>query len=69
MKKIIKITCIILILLAILLVPIRSVYKDGGTVVYQAVLWEYFDYHIMLYENDRYFEATQFNIFPFKKRL
>ncbi len=44
-KKLI-IGLIITFLLIILLFPFRSVYRDGGTVHYKAVLYEITKYHI-----------------------
>ena len=38
MKKWIKVV-IIIIICAIFFIPIRTVYKDGGTVVYRAILY------------------------------
>lgn len=37
---------IVSVLLLILLFPFRSVYRDGGTVHYKAVLYEVTKYHI-----------------------
>ena len=37
---------IVTLLLLILLFPFRSVYRDGGTVHYKAVLYEVTKYHI-----------------------
>jgi len=37
---------IVIVLLLILLFPFRSVYRDGGTVHYKAVLYEVTKYHI-----------------------
>ena len=37
---------IVIVLLLILLFPFRSVYRDGGTVNYKAVLYEVTKYHI-----------------------
>ena len=43
-KKIIKIAAIIIALL-ILLFPITVHYKDGGTIGYQALLYQIYDVH------------------------
>lgn len=40
------ISLIIIFLLIILLLPVRIVYRDGGTVHYKAVLYEVTKYHI-----------------------
>ena len=45
MKKIIKI--IVCLLAIMLLIPIKSVCKDGGTKVYSAILYDVYDVHIM----------------------
>lgn len=43
-----KLTAIIIltVLLAIMLFPVRIVYRDGGTVCYKATLYEITKYHI-----------------------
>ena len=59
-KKIIVIIIIITLLLCC--IPIK--YKDGGTVSYKAILYSYTKYH-KLQENDAYYDATEFLLFPF----
>ena len=44
MKKVL-VALIILIIILILLVPVRSQQKDGGTVVYRAILYTVYDMH------------------------
>ena len=45
MKKLIKI--IVCLLVVMLLIPIKSVCKDGGTKVYNAILYDVYDVHRM----------------------
>ncbi|MDE5802398.1 MAG: hypothetical protein K2I22_05710 [Lachnospiraceae bacterium] len=63
-KKIIKIAAIIIILL-ILLFPITVRYKDGGTVGYQALLYQVYDVHSMRM-TEGYDEGTIINILGFE---
>ena len=51
MKK--KRTWLILILATVLLFPVRCSYKDGGTVVYRAILYEVADRHTINSETTR----------------
>ena len=51
MKKLIKI--IICLLVVMLLIPIKSVYKDGGTKVYSAILYDVYDVHRIYDYNDQ----------------
>ena len=46
------ITIILLIVAAILVVPIESHYKDGGTVRYNAVLWGVTKHHGITFDSD-----------------
>ena len=66
MKSKKRITKIIILLIAtlFLLFPIKTVYKDGGTVKYQAVLYSYTKYHKII-DADEIYEGTEFEIFPF----
>ena len=65
-----KIVLAILVVLVILLCPFaRFKYKDGGTISYHAILWEYFDYHELTDEFDEegkrvYNEKNVFHFFP-----
>ena len=54
MKKLL--TVILILVLALLLFPIRQQYKDGGSVVYSAVLYEVYDVHAMYIEDHNYSE-------------
>ncbi|MGI6091211.1 MAG: hypothetical protein ACOYEL_07485 [Saccharofermentanales bacterium] len=66
MSKRKKITIIVIIIVIILmLIPIKVRLKDGGTVMYKAVLYSYIEYNIMLGDGDEYYRGKQFNIFPF----
>lgn len=47
MKKVLIAILFILVLLGCLSIPTRYELKDGGTIVYKAVLWEHFDYHTL----------------------
>ena len=47
-----------------MLYSIKYTYKDGGTVSYKAILYSYTKYH-KLQENDAYYDATEFLLFPF----
>ena len=49
MKKLIKI--IVCLLAIMLLIPIKSVCKDGGTKVYSAILYDVYDVH-RIYDYD-----------------
>jgi len=56
----------LIILAVLLLIPMRMGFKDGGTVMYQAVLYRLTFYHS--FDNrypSGYYEATAFSIFPF----
>lgn len=44
-NKSLKITCIILLILMLIPIPLKL--KDGGTVLYKAVLYSVYDYHIL----------------------
>lgn len=61
-----KKTIVIIIIITLLLccIPIKYTYKDGGTVSYKAILYSYTKYH-KLQENDAYYDATEFLLFPF----
>lgn len=47
MKKVLIVILFIVALLGCLSIPIKYELKDGGTIVYKAVLWEYNDYHTL----------------------
>lgn len=63
-KKPIIISIIVCVIL--MLIPIKTKFKDGGTVKYSAVLYSVTFYHSI---NDScesgYYEDTVFEIFPF----
>lgn len=54
----------IILLILVLFFPITYRYKDGGTVSYKAILYSYTIYHRME-EDESYFTAKEFLIFPF----
>jgi len=62
---------IIIFVLVLLLIPLPIGFKDGGTVMYQAVLYRLTRYYsfMPIDQLDRYpsgfYEATAFSIFPF----
>lgn len=55
-----------IIIFVVLLFPIRTSYKDGGTIEYRAILYNLKFWHAI---DNRYpsgfYEATEFNIFPY----
>lgn len=56
---------ILVIAIALLLIPRMTIYIDGGTKVYQAVLWSYIDYNRIEqgFEND--VDDDGFLFFPY----
>ena len=60
-RKRLIILCLILLILCI---PIKYNYKDGGTVSYRAILYSYMKYHKLI-DDDSYYIADEFLIFPF----
>ena len=66
MKKKTKRIVALVIILVLMLIPMRFAFKDGGTIMYQAVLYRLTFHHSI---DDRYpsgfYEATTFGIFPF----
>ena len=52
MKKKKIILAVIIITLIVMLIPIRAVYKDGGTVGYNAVLYSVTDYHSINFDRE-----------------
>lgn len=60
-RKRLIILCLILLILCI---PIKYNYKDGGTVSYRAILYSYTKYHKLI-DDDLYYIADEFLIFPF----
>ena len=59
MKKKIAIIGICILLMVLLFIPRRSIIKDGGSVVYQAVLYSVWDIHaIPMDPNKDYVEGT-----------
>lgn len=57
MKKFIKI--IVCLLFIMLLIPIKSVCKDGGTKVYNAILYDVYDVHSIYDYNDQEIEYIE----------
>lgn len=60
----------LILLLVVLCIPIKSTYKDGGTVSYDAILYSYIKYHSIDGHSAAegiitYYEGTEFLIFPF----
>ena len=45
MKRKTSITILSIIILIILLIPIKTIYKDGGTITYSAVLYKVVKWH------------------------
>ena len=66
MKKIIIITiCVLLVLVLLIPIPLRL--KDGGTVVYQAVLYSIEDVHRLDHNSESgYIEGIVINILGFE---
>ena len=66
MKKETRRMIVLIVLVLLMLVPIKTGLKDGGTIMYQAVLYRLTFYHSF---DDRYpsgfYEATAFSVFPF----
>ena len=62
---------VVIVILALLLIPLPMGLKDGGTIIYQAVLYRLTRYHslVPIDQLDRYpsgyYEATAFSVFPF----
>ncbi|MBQ7391832.1 MAG: hypothetical protein IJV73_04025 [Clostridia bacterium] len=54
MKKVIAVICVLVALL--LLFPIRQQMKDGGTVVYNAILYDVYDVHRISIEEGKDFD-------------
>lgn len=52
------------LLIAMLCVPIKYRYKDGGTVAYRALLYSYTEYH-KLQNDGSYYDKSEFLFFPF----
>lgn len=55
---------VVIFVVAVLCIPIKYRYKDGGTVAYKAILYSYTEYH-QLQNDGSYYEANEFLIFPF----
>ena len=60
-RKRLIILCLVLLIMCI---PIKYNYKDGGTVSYRAILYSYTKYHKLI-DDDSYYIANEFLIFPF----
>lgn len=59
---------VILVMLVVSCIPVKFVYKDGGTVAYKAVLYSYTKYHRLTEDgsgNVSYYEDDVFRFFPF----
>lgn len=54
---------IIVAVFIICCIPIKFVYKDGGSVSYKAILYSYTKYH-RLEADDTYYIADEFLFFP-----
>jgi len=68
MKKVGIIIFVIVFLLLICLIPIKTVQKDGGTVVYSAVLYKVIIWHrgyITEQNEPDFITGTDFYFFPF----
>ncbi len=65
MKKKIIIAALVL-LLAVLLIPLRYQYKDGGSVEYKAVLYSVYKEHSMAIDPDCYNIGTVVTILGFE---
>jgi len=61
-KKLLLVTSICL-LIAMLCIPIKYNYKDGGTVAYKAVLYSYTKYHKLLNDGS-YYDKEELLLFP-----
>ncbi len=61
MKKIL--ITILVIALLIVMIPIRVVYKDGGSGGWHAVAWQYTKYHKMLGIDGAYRVGTEVKLF------
>ena len=63
---------LIIILSFVLFFPIKSQYKDGGTIVYHALTYKVIKWHGMNpYDNSRegsYITGTEVHVFPFSCR-
>ena len=61
MKRKRKAMTLVLILLLALLIPIRLVYKDGGSIEWRAVLWQVRKFHRI--EDNGYRVGTRITLF------
>lgn len=59
-----KVIVLILVILLVLLVPVRVVYKDGGTKEYKSLTYKYIEWHKLLSEDEGVYEGTSFYFFP-----
>lgn len=57
MKKKFLFIIIILVVLLLLLVPIPKKLKDGGTIVYDAILYDVYDIHSITLDGNGYMEG------------
>lgn len=59
-----KVIIIVLVILLVLLVPVRVVYKDGGTKEYKSLTYKYIEWHRLMSEGEGIYEGTSFYFFP-----
>ena len=59
-----KVIILILVILLVLLVPVRVVYKDGGTREYKSLTYKYVEWHRLLSVDEEIYEGTSFYIIP-----
>ena len=64
MKKKWKRILIICLLLAVLLVPIREAWKDGGTVTYTSLTYKYIRWNCMRDVDEENYTGTSIYFFP-----
>lgn len=62
-----KLIIFIVVLLIAMLIPVRSDYKDGGTVRYQAIAYNVTKWHALQIENYRQgiYTGTEVSVFGF----
>lgn len=64
MKRKSKVIILILVILLVLLMPVRVVYKDGGTKEYKSLTYKYIKWHRLLSVDEGIYEGTSFYFFP-----
>lgn len=62
-----KLTVFIVVLLIAMLIPMRQVYKDGGTVCYQAIAYQVTKWHALQEKDYRQgiYAGTEISVFGF----